>query len=198
VRHLFLLLIIFLSIPTMSDTLQVASPDPEIEAYEQAMILQKKQQDSIARYEDSLEALPKVVIAEVMPVPIEVTISSSTFDSLQCLIDSAMQTLARNKHYKQMLDYSMKDKINYLRFLIRSKMETRESVQNALGTLIFMAQLEENQIALEFEKHQGMEKAILFRNIKKRQGYKQKLMDFQFQFLEKEQVKPQCRGKDNL
>jgi hypothetical protein len=182
----------------MSDTLQVASPDPEIEAYEQAMILQKKQQDSIARYEDSLEALPKVVIAEVMPVPIEVTISSPTFDSLQCLIDSAMQTLARNKHYKQMLDYSMKDKINYLRFLIRSKMETRESVQNALGTLIFMAQLEENQIALEFEKRQGMEKAILFRNIKKRQSYKQKLMDFQFQFLEKEQVRPQCRGKDNL
>jgi hypothetical protein len=177
----------------------IAADDPDLALMDSALALQKRQTDSariaeaqaqhiadsIDRYTDSLAALP----SHVDDVPKSVVISSRAIDSLQYLIDSVHFLLARNKHYKQALGYSVADKIKYLKFILKNRLESRESVQIALGRLILMVTWEELQIHGEIMRRDGRERVILLQNLRTRQAHEKQLIDYQLSFNSVEEVR---------
>lgn len=150
-------------------------PESDAGLYQQAVVQYQHEQDSIKHYADSIATIPAIVIQETI-IPKTVNIGGPEFDSLQSQIDSITLKLKNNKHWRKLLDYDIQNKISYIKFLVKNKLELQANIRNTLNDIVIIKQLEIDQVYAYLPKHTGMEKALLFANIKKLKNEKIKLM----------------------
>jgi hypothetical protein len=106
-----------------------------------------------------------------------------TIVQVQRAVDSIDSIIKTNSHYQLLYTIQEKDRIPYLIFVVKQRIETKEAVRILVGQMIYIAQVQEGKVVREILRRDDVEKIVLYKALNRFKAQKIRMMQFQLNYL---------------